>query len=647
MKARKVLLIGWDAADWNVARPLVEQGKMPTLKRLMDEGVSGNLATIQPVLSPMLWTSIATGKRAWKHGIHGFTEPAPGGVGIQPITNLSRKTKAVWNIFNQQGWKSNVIGWWPSSPVEPINGVMISNHYQQVVADLGKPWPMRPGTVHPEELEEPLKDLRIHPAELENEHILPFIPRASEIDQAKDKRMASCAKVLAEISSVHAAATACMQLEPWDFMAVYYDGIDHFGHGFMKFHPPRLPWVGEKEFELYKDVIEAGYRYHDMMLETLLRLAGDDTTVMLISDHGFEPGNLRPQRLPNEPAGPAAEHSPFGMFCLRGPGIRKGETIHGASLLDITPTLLHLNGLAVGRDMDGKVLVNCFEDEQTVEFIETWEAVDGDDGQHPANMQLDVSESRESIKQLVDLGYIDEPDPDLGKAIDETVRELKYNLAQAYMDGGLYADAADVLEKLWDRWPELSRFGTKLLNCRLAQGDPKVSRAALDKLRQRKDAAARTGLEELKAYNEQLAARQSEAKAQAESAGEEYVEEPLTPAELKTLRRLKAQTGVNPNALAYFEGAVCLQEGRAKDALAVLQQAESVQTAHKPSLYIKMGACHAALEQWSEAEAYYIKALNLAPNDPSARTGLAQIHLRQKNFFSGCGRGASCHRVDL
>lgn len=245
MKARKVLLIGWDAADWNVARPLVEQGKMPTLKRLMDEGVSGNLATIQPVLSPMLWTSIATGKRAWKHGIHGFTEPAPGGVGIQPITNLSRKTKAVWNIFNQQGWKSNVIGWWPSSPVEPINGVMISNHYQQVVADLGKPWPMRPGTVHPEELEEPLKDLRIHPAELENEHILPFIPRASEIDQAKDKRMASCAKVLAEISSVHAAATACMQLEPWDFMAVYYDGIDHFGHGFMKFHP--APTVGGRE----------------------------------------------------------------------------------------------------------------------------------------------------------------------------------------------------------------------------------------------------------------------------------------------------------------------------------------------------------------------------------------------------------------
>ena len=136
--ARKVLLIGWDAADWSVARPLLAQGKMPALKRLMDAGVWGDLATIRPVLSPMLWTSIATGKRAWKHGIHGFAEPCPATGGIRPITNLSRKTKAIWNIFSQQGWRSNVIGWWPSHPAEPIRGVMVSNHFQQAVGNLGE-----------------------------------------------------------------------------------------------------------------------------------------------------------------------------------------------------------------------------------------------------------------------------------------------------------------------------------------------------------------------------------------------------------------------------------------------------------------------------------------------------------------------------
>src|SRR5512136_1952148 len=94
--AARVLLIGWDAADWKVINPLLDAGKMPNLAKLVDGGVIGNLATLSPDLSPMLWTSIATGKRPFKHGVFGFTEPDPETGGIRPITNLSRRTKAVW-----------------------------------------------------------------------------------------------------------------------------------------------------------------------------------------------------------------------------------------------------------------------------------------------------------------------------------------------------------------------------------------------------------------------------------------------------------------------------------------------------------------------------------------------------------------------
>ena len=73
--AKKVLLIGWDAADWKVINPLLDHGLMPTLDNFINHGVMGNLATLRPILSPMLWNSIATGKRANKHGIHGFMEP--------------------------------------------------------------------------------------------------------------------------------------------------------------------------------------------------------------------------------------------------------------------------------------------------------------------------------------------------------------------------------------------------------------------------------------------------------------------------------------------------------------------------------------------------------------------------------------------
>ncbi len=88
----RLLLIGWDAADWKVIHPLLDSGQMPNLARLIAGGVHGNLATIYPALSPMLWTSIATGKRPYKHGIHGFSEPLPDGSGVRPITLLSRKT---------------------------------------------------------------------------------------------------------------------------------------------------------------------------------------------------------------------------------------------------------------------------------------------------------------------------------------------------------------------------------------------------------------------------------------------------------------------------------------------------------------------------------------------------------------------------
>jgi predicted AlkP superfamily phosphohydrolase/phosphomutase len=81
MSKKKVLVIGWDAAEWKVIMPLIQQGKMPAFARLMSRGVHGKLQTLDPPLSPMLWTSIATGFRADKHGIGGFIEhPQPRGL---------------------------------------------------------------------------------------------------------------------------------------------------------------------------------------------------------------------------------------------------------------------------------------------------------------------------------------------------------------------------------------------------------------------------------------------------------------------------------------------------------------------------------------------------------------------------------------
>ena len=93
--ANKVLLIGWDAADWALLNPLIEQGLMPCFEGLIRRGVSGKISTLRPILSPMLWNSVATGKRPDQHGIFGFVEPRPDRSGIRPVTSTSRTCKAV------------------------------------------------------------------------------------------------------------------------------------------------------------------------------------------------------------------------------------------------------------------------------------------------------------------------------------------------------------------------------------------------------------------------------------------------------------------------------------------------------------------------------------------------------------------------
>ena len=92
----------------------------------------------------------------------------------------------------------------------------------------------------------------MHPDLLTPEMVEPFIPLAREIDQEQDKRLAVFMRTLAECMSMHAAAMWLMENQPWDFFAVYFDAIDHFCHGFMKYHPPRQSWIGERDFELYQ-----------------------------------------------------------------------------------------------------------------------------------------------------------------------------------------------------------------------------------------------------------------------------------------------------------------------------------------------------------------------------------------------------------
>ncbi|PKP01782.1 MAG: hypothetical protein CVU11_14190 [Bacteroidetes bacterium HGW-Bacteroidetes-6] len=469
MAKKKVLVIGWDAADWKVINTLMDAGKMPALQKLVDTGVIGNIATLDPPLSPILWTSIATGKWGDKHGILGFVEPDVQNGFIRNINSTSRKTRAIWNILHHEGYKQNIVGWWPSHPAEPINGVMVSNFYQRANVKPGVKWQVPKGAVYPPEMVKEIAPLRIHPGELTEQHILPFIPNAANIDQKGDefgkKTLNSLAQIVADTATIQSTATYLMENTEWDFMAVYFDGIDHFCHGFMKFYPPQLKGLPDDKFQMYQHVVSGGYIFHDMMLERLVELAGKDTTIIILSDHGFHSDHLRLKVLPKYNAAPALEHNPFGVFVINGPGIKRDERVYGATLLDVTPTILTVLGLPVGKDMDGKVLASIFEEEPKIDFIDSWDNIEGDFAEHPKHLIEDSYESAEALKQLIELGYIEDPGDDKMLAMKKTENEIKYNLAKIHLARRHFVQALPILEELYEYNPKDVRYSLDLANC--------------------------------------------------------------------------------------------------------------------------------------------------------------------------------------
>src|SRR5947208_7465927 len=568
---QKVLLIGWDAADWEHITPLLEEGLMPTLDTLINRGVMGNLATLQPILSPMLWNSVATGKFADKHGIHGFIEPDPVNGGARPYTSTSRKCKAVWNILSQSGLMSNVVGWWASHPAEPINGTVVTNAFGGVRFDPQKGWIVPKGAIHPQERGAELARFKVFPNELTEAHILPFIPDAAKIDQQKDKRLISFAKVLSDNASIHAVATALMEGELWDFTAVYYDGIDHFSHAFMAYHPPKLPWIKDEDFSLYKDVVRGAYRFHDMMLERLLELAGPEATVILCSDHGFEAGSQRPHGTAREPAGPAVWHRQYGIFVMAGPGIKRDERIYGASLIDVAPTVLTLFDIPIGEDMDGRPLLEAFEIPPSVKTIPSWEKVPGECGMHVAGQQIDREQANELMQQFAALGYIEDPSADKEKMAESAEIEAKYNAARTYLWKNRPDQAQPLLQEIVRRRPWEDRFLTQLAACYYQGG--------------------------------YLAQAERVLFAIADGA------EPGTAGMTLLWARIK------------------LARGDLGGALQALLRAEAMNS-QLPGIYIQIGDTYARLLQWQNAKIAYEKAIALDEDNALAFQGLSTVYRR-------------------
>ncbi len=573
---RKLLLIGWDAADWKFALPLLESGHLPALASLVERGVLGNVATLQPPLSPLLWTSIATGKLADKHGILGFLEADPlnSEFGVRPVSVGSRRAKALWNILDSRGLDAHAVGWYASHPAEPLRGVTVSNRFFEPPANAAADSKMFPiGSVAPTELAETLASLRVRAHQITDTQLLGFLPGLEQIDRTSDRRPDMLAAALARAASVQAVATAILQNEPWDFLGVYFDGIDVLGHYFMPYHPPRLSGISACDFGLYARVMTCVYQFHDAMLARLLQLAGAEATVIVVSDHGFHCDSQRPAVTGSENpmALDAAWHRTFGLFCAAGPGLKQDERVYGASILDVTPTVLTLFGLPVGEDMDGRVMIDAFEQSPTIQRIPTWE-----DGQSAVVESPGEAANRAAIEQLVALGYLEALSADSERNAAHVEREDRFALATVYLSTGRPALARPLLEALHAEHPEDERTTLQLAQCQHDLGRAAECAALLEK---------------------------------------QSVHETKDP----TLR-------------AILLGAAFLTLGRAEESQQHFAEAERLAPMSAGPALLR-GDAYLAMKNWEAAAAAFQRALALDADSAQAYDGLAVTHLENRRFL--------------
>jgi hypothetical protein len=359
-------------------------------------------------------------------------------------------------MLGERGLRSHVVSWFATHGEQSLDGCIVSNmfcHLPGSTADQSPAdWPPPPaGTYWPAELAEAMNELRVSPHDLDPDEVIRlFVPEAHTVDQQKDKRLWVLAEKLAEAFSAHAAATHLMETDPdWNFTAVYYRAIDEISHMFMPYHPPRMEGIPEADFELYKQVVTGLYRLHDLFLCRLMQLAGPETAIVLVSDHGFHSDHLRPKFTPRVPAGITVWHRPQGVFIASGPGFKRDELVYGGRLLDVAPTILHWFGLPVGADMEGRVLEEVFEaPRRPVETVPTWET---GVGLSQERKSLGAGADKALLEQFVALGYIDEIPDDPGQAAAATNRENDWNIARACMYGTRYAEALPLLE--WEMVP--------------------------------------------------------------------------------------------------------------------------------------------------------------------------------------------------
>ena len=268
---KKIIIIGVDGGSFDIIYPLIEQGRLPNFQRLTQEGSYGRLCSTFPPMTFPAWNTFMTGVNPGTHGVFDFTEHLPGKYAIAFTNAQSRKSKTMWRIMSDMGRRVAVMGLPVTYPPESVNGIMISGFDTPVggMAD--------ESVFHPPDLKKELEDS------------LGGYEVTADIAHAIDSMNPELAlkRIHETLQKKSDAALYLHDKEAWDCFMVLFGESDLVGHHFWQFHDPNSPFHTREVSEVCRDGINLIYEHIDQTLGAFLDRMDEDTTLLIMSDHGF------------------------------------------------------------------------------------------------------------------------------------------------------------------------------------------------------------------------------------------------------------------------------------------------------------------------------------------------------------------------
>jgi predicted AlkP superfamily phosphohydrolase/phosphomutase len=270
----RVFIVGWDGATFDLIEPWVAEGKLPNIAEVMRGGAHGELRSTLPPMTFTAWSSFMTGKNPAKHGIYDFTRQRPGTYDLEFVNGGERKAVSFWKLLSDAGRKVISISVPCTYPPEKVGGVMLSGFDAAGLGGSSSKLDAR-GMYPPSMYDELEEAVGGHP--------IGSFPVA-EINAGAPE--AAVKKILDCIRRKAATAKYLIQKYDWDCAMILFGESDGAGHHFWKYCDGRSPQFSYEPPSM-RDSILRVYQELDRQLGELKQLLPMDTTLLMMSDHGF------------------------------------------------------------------------------------------------------------------------------------------------------------------------------------------------------------------------------------------------------------------------------------------------------------------------------------------------------------------------